>query len=222
MSLRIPVGSPVAGSLTISPPGGTGVVLVTPASLRARLLARIMCPSRRLTQTGLSGVTASIQSLRGSSTGVNCWWSQSPLRTQRPGPSSRALAAMRATKSSRLCRLAELDALQGEPAGQEMGVAVDETGQDERAAEVDELRPGGRQGPQLRRRPDREDLAVADGHGLGPRPGRVARPDFPVDQNQVDHVPLRGRLAARREPERQDDRQYTANVRSLSFLRNLL
>ena len=61
-----------------------------------------MCPSRRLTQTGLSGVTASIQSFRGSSTGVNCWWSQSPFRIQRPGPSSRALAAMRAVKSWRL------------------------------------------------------------------------------------------------------------------------
>ncbi len=102
VSLRMPVGSPVAGSMTISPPGGTGVARVTPASFRAALLARIMWPSRRLTQTGLSGVTASIQSRRGSSTGSNCWWSQSPFRIQRPGPSSRALAAMRAAKSSRL------------------------------------------------------------------------------------------------------------------------
>ncbi len=73
VSLRMPVGSPVTGSFPISPPGGAGVSLVMPASFRASVLATTMCPSKRLTHTGLSGVTASIQSRRGSSTGSNCW-----------------------------------------------------------------------------------------------------------------------------------------------------
>src|SRR4030042_691116 len=116
-----------------------------------------MCPSRRLTQTGLSGVTASIQSFRGSSTGLNCWWSQSPMSTQRPGRSSRA-------------------------------VAVDEGGEDERPVEVDELRPGRGELSDLFRRPDGEDLIAADGHGLGPGPAGVARPNFSLPPSEVDPV----------------------------------
>ncbi|MCK7476240.1 MAG: hypothetical protein M0C28_00615 [Candidatus Moduliflexus flocculans] len=78
--------------------------------------------------------------------GRNCWWSQSPFRIQRPGPSSRALAAMRADELLPAPGVPELDALQGEAAGQEVGVAVDEAGQDERPAEVDELRRRARRG----------------------------------------------------------------------------
>ncbi len=108
--------------------------------------------------------------------------------------------------------LVELDALQGEAAGQEVGVAVDEAGQDQPAAEVDELGPGRRELAQLGVRPDGEDRPPADGHGLGPGPLRVAGPHFPVDQNEVDHVPLRSLPAAREEPDGQDDRRRAAET----------
>jgi len=98
----MPVGSPLTGSLTISPPGGETVSFPILASFKARLLTRTMCPSKRLTQTGLSGLTGSIHSFRGSSGGWNCSWSQSPLSIQLPAGSSAALAAIRLTNSSRL------------------------------------------------------------------------------------------------------------------------
>ena len=65
-SLKMPVGSPVLASWRISPPAGVGVALVTPAARMAAVLARASCPSSRLMKTGLSGVTESIHSRRGS------------------------------------------------------------------------------------------------------------------------------------------------------------
>ena len=109
-------------------------------------------------------------------------------------------------------RVAELDALQGESSGQEMGVAVDEAGKNERPAEVDELRPGAGERPQLGRLARREDPAVPDGHRLGPGPCGYSRPDLAVEQYEVDHVPLRSGLAALDEPKRQDDCQYAADI----------
>src|SRR3546814_500815 len=82
-SLSTPVGSPSA-SRTMLPPGGSGVSRVMPASSSASELASAMCPSRRLMNTGLSGVTASISWRVGRSAGVQRSWSQLPLSTQRP------------------------------------------------------------------------------------------------------------------------------------------
>src|SRR3546814_2686446 len=65
------------------PPGGSGVSRVMPASSSASELASAMCPSRRLMNTGLSGVTASISWRVGRSAGVQRSWSQLPLSTQR-------------------------------------------------------------------------------------------------------------------------------------------
>jgi hypothetical protein len=65
LSLRMPVGSPAA-SRTIVPPATSFVARVTFALASARELARFMCPSSRLIQTGLFGVTESIQLRSGS------------------------------------------------------------------------------------------------------------------------------------------------------------
>ncbi len=46
LSLKMPVGSPRA-SRTISPPSGSGVAAVIPASRIARELAQPVCPSTR-------------------------------------------------------------------------------------------------------------------------------------------------------------------------------
>ena len=65
-SLKMPIGSPVRASRTISPPAGAAVPRVTPAAFIAAAFASASCPSSRFTNTGLSGVTESIHSWRGS------------------------------------------------------------------------------------------------------------------------------------------------------------
>src|SRR2546425_4486493 len=84
-SLKMPSGSPVRASRRISPPGGVGVSLVTPAARMAALLARASWPSSRFTNTGLSGVTESIHSRRGSGWPGQRGWSQSPPVIHWPG-----------------------------------------------------------------------------------------------------------------------------------------
>ena len=66
LSLNTPVNSPDA-SRTIVPPDTSFTSRVTPAALSAAVLARFMCPSRRLIHTGVSGVTESIHCRAGSS-----------------------------------------------------------------------------------------------------------------------------------------------------------
>ena len=55
-SLRMPVGSPVLGSFTIVPPGGSGESFVMPAIFSTYEFANAMCPSYRFTNTGVFGV----------------------------------------------------------------------------------------------------------------------------------------------------------------------
>ncbi len=82
LSLRMPVGSPL-GARTMRPPAGSFVSLVTFAAARASEFASDMWPSSRVTHTGLSGVTESIQDLLGSSP-PQSEWSQSPPRIHAP------------------------------------------------------------------------------------------------------------------------------------------
>ena len=82
-SLSRPVGLPAA-SRTITPPGGSGVAAVTPASFNATEFATAMCPSNRFTKTGVAGDTASMSWLVGSAGGFHSWSSQSPPSTHSP------------------------------------------------------------------------------------------------------------------------------------------
>ena len=68
MSAAAPFSTPVArpfASRTISPLGGFGVASVMSASLSATLFARYMLRSKRFTNTGCSGVSASTRSRLG-------------------------------------------------------------------------------------------------------------------------------------------------------------
>ena len=98
-SLKIPIGSPVFASRRISPPGGVGVALVTPAARMAAAFARASCPSSRLTNTGFAGVTESIHSWRGSGWPGHRVWSQSPPVIHSPGFKLRAYSRIRRTNS---------------------------------------------------------------------------------------------------------------------------
>ena len=79
----------------------------------------------------------------------------------------------------------ELDAREGVSALKEMGMAVDESRKDELAVEPDDRRPLGRGRDDLGVRSDAGDASLADEDGLGPRPGRVHRPDPPADEEEV-------------------------------------
>jgi hypothetical protein len=100
-SFRMPVGSPPA-SRTMVPPGGSSVARVTLASFSASELARHMWPSRRFTNTGFPGVTASINCRVGRRAGVQLSWSQSPPVIQRPLGSFAAKSRMRSRNSASL------------------------------------------------------------------------------------------------------------------------
>ena len=98
LSLSSPVGSPFL-SRTITPPSTAGIAFVTFAAASARPFASPMWPSSRLTHTGLSGVTESIQWRVGSSPPQRVW-SQSPSVIHAPFGTVFAKALMRAMNSA--------------------------------------------------------------------------------------------------------------------------
>ena len=97
LSLRMPVGP--SFPRTIVPPGTSRASEPTPAARSAALLARLICPSRRLIHTGVFGVTESIQSRRGSSP-PHCSWSQFPSVIHAPAGSAAAYCLMRPMNSA--------------------------------------------------------------------------------------------------------------------------
>ena len=131
-------------------------------------------------------MTASIQSRRGSSP-PHSVWSQSPPVIQVPGGTVAANALMRATNSSRVARIAKLHGCQAESAVEEVHVRVDEAGNDELSAEIDDLGGSGslpdvgRDVPTATIRSPA--MAIASAFGLR----RVAGPDPAVDECQRDH-----------------------------------
>ena len=99
-SFKMPVGSPLDGSRKISPPQGSGVAASIPAARRAALLARPICRSLRLTNTGLLALSSSIHCLRGSGASGQVSWSQPPPVTHSPGFAWRSRSAIRPTNSA--------------------------------------------------------------------------------------------------------------------------
>ena len=68
-----------------TPPGGSAVARVIPASFRARLLHTIMWPSCRERHAGWSPVAGSRTAFVGRRGGFHCSWSQAPSVSQMPG-----------------------------------------------------------------------------------------------------------------------------------------
>ncbi len=135
-SRRTPVGSPDS-SVSTTPPG----TLRSPsARASAAEFSQSEWPSRAMSATGESEATASRSCFVGSTGG-----DQSPLRQplpriQAPRGALAAASATRATASSRVRRVLELDLVLGQRPEQEVDVRVRESGQDAAAAEVDALR----------------------------------------------------------------------------------
>ncbi len=107
VSRKTPMGSPEA-SLRISPPGGLGVRLVTPASAMARALAMLACPLACERYTGFSGDTRSSDacvgnpSTLGSGRAVHFSWCQPRPTIHSPGFAFFAAASTMPTISSQL------------------------------------------------------------------------------------------------------------------------
>ncbi len=201
----MPVGSPVRGSLTISPPGRDGRPAGDPGELQGQGVGEDHVPVVAVDANGVGrrrGVdpVPAGQLRRGEPLVVPVAVEDPVAGSERAGLGRDAGGELVAAR-----RVAETDAAQREAAGQKVRVAVDEPRQDEPAPEVDDGRALPRQGAAFGLRADAEDPLPPDGHGVGPGPLRVSRPYRRVGQNEVGHVPSRGPRAAR--PEHRDREQ---------------
>ena len=166
----------------MTPPGMSLVSRVIPAARSAALLASPMWPSSRFTNTGLFGVTESIQSRRGKGDPGQRSWSQSPPRIHSPGP---PLAGE---------RLEPGDELRGRVGRPEIHAGELEAAVDEMEVAVHEARHhhGGAVGQDPRGRADqpRDVRAVAHGQRSNRPPPRRRRPrGVPSHRSRPDRRP---------------------------------
>ena len=175
----MPVGRP-ALSRTISPPGTSFTSSPTLAARIAAVFASDMWPSSRLIHTGLSGVTASIQSRDGSSP-PHSVWSQSPPVIHAPRLLLLGELADAADELVARAGVAKLHRRQPQAAVDQVDVRIDQPRHDQPVAGVDHLRLVAAILLQLLARADGHDLFVAHGNGLGPRAVRVGRPDAALE-----------------------------------------
>ena len=167
---------------------GRGLRDVRRARARA-LLARLMCPSRRLTHTGLSGVTESIHWRVGSSPPQSVW-SQSPSVIHAPLGMVFAYALMRAMNSAGVDASRSFTHREPAPRADDVDVRVDEARHEHLPVRIDDLRARARHLPDLGARAHGGDAIAAHGDRFGPRALRVAGPDARVHDGERDRSAL--------------------------------
>ena len=111
----------------------------------------------------------------------------------------------------------QLNAGQGHPALEEMGVTVDEPGEDQGLAQVHDPGLPADELLDIARFADARDPVAVDRQGLGPGIGRIDGPDGTVQEDQISHFRLGSRAARSHYSQRQDQASGFENIHS-SFL----
>ena len=173
-SLSAPVASPVAGSRTITPSGGSAVSRSIPARRRAAVFAQPVWPSKQPMNAGRSGTTASSWPRVRHAAGerhVQPAPAEHPRRRRGRRRRARAIAAWTAATRG---EPEQVDPVELVGALAHVDVGVVEAGRDQAAARLDDLgaevrasRAGRRRGARSRR-----SVRLARRSRRGPRPVR--------------------------------------------------
>ena len=139
-SLSAPVASPVAGSRTMTPSGGSAVSRSMPASRRAAVFAQPVWPSKQPMNAGRSGTTASSWRTVGMPPG-NAMYSQPLPSTQGAARSAAACAAIAAWTCGDGVEPEQVDPVELVGTLAHVDVGVVEAGRDQAAARLDDLGP---------------------------------------------------------------------------------
>ena len=195
------MGSPVLGSLRISPPNGSVVSLVIPDRFKARLLTQMEWPSTRRMTTGLSGETLSRSSFVGQLPPANRVWSYSLPETSAPGGSSLILAATISWTLAIVLTPRKLREIRDRPPEEKWVWASISPGMTSLPWTSRTFVAGPDEPIDVLARSDRDDLSALAGDGFGPGPGVVRREDLAVLNDEVGFFRLPGERQAIRRPE---------------------